>query len=409
MGLAAQLRDQKHCRVCLILNLDNLSSDARQHWDTYQEKSIDRTLAFDPVAPSGSSLLQIDEACDSAIVTHVDRLGIKNIRIIKRIQRDIKNVEKSVGDVSQETLSQIRHSLSLFIWAKLDGGNAPPIDFLKSYNFVGSAPKENGEDEAKWADTLKDYGYLLFNELDEVLLDFVTDGIFDADRVRIFDEKNGKNQQKLIAEQRLQNKWDEFRWSFKSKENLLPELADAAKAYAPWTSPNNLSATIEILRLSNDASLVDSVLSEFRKANGDRPASFWDLRNHSFADSVHDPEVIAMFDEQTGANIDDLDPEVALRHIADKNSWGAEHSRAVQKINVDWLVEKLCEYEGDSLREFISGLLNFRNIANPEIWMTELNGKAVEAFTRIASQNDMNAERVRRLGVPVELQKERES
>ena len=41
--------------------------------------------------------------------------------------------------------------------------------------------------------------------------------------------------------------------------------------------------------------------------------------------------------------------------------------------------------------------------------MTELNGKAVEAFTRIASQNDMNAERVRRLGVPVELQKERES
>ena len=85
LGLVSLLKEQKKCKVVLLLND---GEEGLEDYSKYREKVIDIELKFAPSPEECSSIAYSD---DKAIIPKlkelVTNLGIRNIRILKKIER----------------------------------------------------------------------------------------------------------------------------------------------------------------------------------------------------------------------------------------------------------------------------------------------------------------------------------
>src|SRR5579883_563259 len=94
LGLVSQLKDAKHCKVLMILNEDGLSTTDREEFDKYLEKVIDTSLTFEPTPEESTRLvLNMQSGADLSLQRACISLGISNIRVIKRLQRAVMNIQ----------------------------------------------------------------------------------------------------------------------------------------------------------------------------------------------------------------------------------------------------------------------------------------------------------------------------
>jgi hypothetical protein len=88
LGLISYLREQRNCKVALILNDEQLEGEAKGTFEEQLEKVADVSLVYQPL-PRDSANIVITATDDTS--RHVsDRcitLGITNIRVIKHVQQ----------------------------------------------------------------------------------------------------------------------------------------------------------------------------------------------------------------------------------------------------------------------------------------------------------------------------------
>jgi hypothetical protein len=94
LGLISQLKDQRKCKVALILNADELEERDQEEFEKYGEKVIDVSLEFEP-SPSDSARIAITGTSAGHTLTSANcvALGIANIRIIKKIERLVLQIQ----------------------------------------------------------------------------------------------------------------------------------------------------------------------------------------------------------------------------------------------------------------------------------------------------------------------------
>jgi hypothetical protein len=66
-----------------------------------------------------------------ALRAHCKTLGIRNIRVVKQIERLARRVDELLIECRQTIRDQATHSLTLFGWSKYDRENAPKMEFLR--------------------------------------------------------------------------------------------------------------------------------------------------------------------------------------------------------------------------------------------------------------------------------------
>jgi Cdc6-like AAA superfamily ATPase len=124
-GLISYLREQRGCKVVLLLNQNKLNEDAAsaKEFGDYFEKVIDTKLVFAPTY-SEAVAIAIDERDDVSklIREYCEKLEISNIRVIKKIQRLIDMLDPITRNCGTDTTRQIVHSMVMFGWRKLDAG-----------------------------------------------------------------------------------------------------------------------------------------------------------------------------------------------------------------------------------------------------------------------------------------------
>ena len=87
LGLVSQLKEERHCKVVLLLNSNALEGDDSKAFTTYLEKVVDRSLEFAPTSHESAEIALPDgDDISKQLVAHVVTLGISNIRVIKRIE-----------------------------------------------------------------------------------------------------------------------------------------------------------------------------------------------------------------------------------------------------------------------------------------------------------------------------------
>jgi hypothetical protein len=152
LGLISLLKEQKKCKIVLLLNDGEEGLD---DYRKYREKVIDIELKFSPTSKECVDIAFDGEGYEiNAVKELTQKLDIKNIRVLKKTERIVKNVTPLLNGYDDKLKYNVIHSLVLFSWCfycKSDG--APPLEFVtkSGYSSLGLGKHDDkNELEKSW-------------------------------------------------------------------------------------------------------------------------------------------------------------------------------------------------------------------------------------------------------------------
>ena len=399
MGLISYLRERRKCKIVLILNEDELDQAERGDFEKYQEKVIDVSLLFAP-NEEDSVKIALGEARVGVLATLGEfciSLGVSNIRIIKKIERLVLQVEPLLSGMQEAVLRQAVQTLTLFGWAHYSK-QAGLIDY--SLNkltdpLMGLGGEDKlTEDERKWQGILDAYGFTSVDHLDLALLEGIRAGFFDEERlVRRAQELDQQNKA-LSSQKDIEAAWRRYRDSFDADDKLVVQgLLDACRKNIDHLSVGGLNSAMRVLKALGQADDAKALLDEFMaKRQEDR--AFFDLDAHPFPEELDDPDLRAAFAERLGTLIEKRDPaEILIRIDADK-SWSIDDIKTLCTLGAEDFYGIFKKLKAIDLRRAVRASLSLgRNNPNDKDHAS-ITANATEGLKRIAAELNVNKLRV---------------
>ena len=409
LGLISFLKEERSCKVVLLLNDEALEVPDREKFDKYLEKVIDVSLAF---APSSSECVDIALPNRDAVSIRVSelciKLGIKNIRVIRKIESAIRSIKLILEEFDEEVFTQAASSLALFGWSHFQPEEAPTLEFLttkKAKDVYGLQYNLNNQEnidpkEAAWNALLQAYGYVWTDEFDLVLIDGTKNGYFDPEIVKIHAKVLHDGAVATKADGSFQKAWDIYHDSFAdNQEQVLDTVHASFMKNFKYISPMNLNGTVSLFKelgRNNQASKMIKHYIEHR----DEERKFFNLEEYPFSSSVTDQEVIEAFRAKCASMEDKRDIPKLLQGL--KDNWTEESLLTLSAASVDEFYKSFKEATGNDLSKRIASALQFDNVANASDTMKEISKRAKQALRRIASESPINARRVAKYGIKLE-------
>jgi hypothetical protein len=406
LGLVSALKEQKKCKVALILNDEALEGDKSEYLK-YYEKVVDASLKFEP-SPKECAQIALPGNTQTERLLSEDcmMLGISNIRLIKRIERSVRGVEPMLIEFDEGVLRQAVHSLALLGWSIYAPAIAPSLEYLKKMG--GLVPlglhkdKTLPEEEVAWNALLGAYGFSGMDEFDLVLLEGIKNGFFDPRSL----EKRAAALDNQIRAAKLDNSfseaWGLYHDSFDgNQEEVLDAMYQAALKGARRISPPTLSGTVSLFKELGRPEQAAEIIEHYVESQGEDRKVF-DLQNYPFAGDVKDPDVIKAFKNEFAAFKSDKDPGTILLSMANTNSWGPEDVTALSELPVEDYYNMFKNVSGPDLRKIISACLQFDRFVSATPEMMEIPKRARDALRRIGKESKINARRVRTYGVEID-------
>lgn len=404
LGLVSHLKEQKKCKVVLILNDEKLQGET-ENFRTYFEKVVDVSLHFEPT-PEESARIALTESdkVSEWIAGCCMNLGIANIRIIKKIERAVRMVQPSLTEFDEAIWTQAVQSLVLLAWCVYEPGNAPPIDYVRAFNLymlsIGEDPV--GEEEAGWNNTLMSYKFTSMSELDNVLLDGIRDGYFDIDTLKKHAADLDQEIKAGKAGDSFREAWEKFHGSFDdNQEEVLDAIVASLKENINVISAPDLDATVWLLnglgRPDEAAEVID-----FYVAQKDGTRDQFDLERLPFGSEVKDPDVRAAFAKKLDSFKEERDPVGILQSIANKHGWSQDDIDVLSRLDSNVFYNIFKSHSCEEMQRFILTCLEFGKMGDQGWQYKVIVTRTTEALERIGRESPMNAFRVKRYGVRID-------
>ena len=94
LGLISFLREQRRCKVALLLNAEQ-HGDQKKEFEDLLEKVIETKVVLAPTAAECATIaVPAEDSSSVAFRTHCETLGIRNIRVIKQIERLVRRIDE---------------------------------------------------------------------------------------------------------------------------------------------------------------------------------------------------------------------------------------------------------------------------------------------------------------------------
>ncbi|MGO4621310.1 hypothetical protein AB4Z34_29290 [Ensifer sp. 2YAB10] len=137
LGLVSFLKEERKCKVVLLLNDKELSD--KVEFDKQLEKVADVTLAFD-LSPEEAVRIALsqDDPVAELLRPQIVRLGITNIRVIKKIERLANRLVGLLHGFDKVTIEQALATVALAGWSVHQPNVAPTLDFIRKFNLISS-------------------------------------------------------------------------------------------------------------------------------------------------------------------------------------------------------------------------------------------------------------------------------
>jgi uncharacterized protein YaaR (DUF327 family) len=406
MGLVSTLKEQKGCKIALIWNDDDDDKE-QEDFRRYHEKVVDVSLRFEP---SSAESVRIALAQGTKAVRMLGEdciaLGIKNIRLIKRIERSVRDIEQGLSEFDEQVLKQAVHTLTLLGWSIYEPGRAPSLDFLQRKRGRGHfGVKTNepvSETEAAWNALLDAYGFARVDDLDLALLDGIRNGFFDFAAVKKCATDLNRQLTAAKRDNSFFNAWELYHDSFENnQEDVLNALQDSFFRSAQTINPTNLNHTVALFKELGRPEQAAKMINHYVEAHGaDR--AFFDLQNYHFAGDVTDTDIIKAFNDKLASFRQEINPKVVLLRIAKSDSWNPEDINLLSRLPPDQYYGIFKSSRGDELRKIVKVCLQFGAFGNATSDYKEISNRAKIALRRIGQESPINARRVRAYGIDVE-------
>ena len=407
-GLVSYLREQRGCKVVLLLNQTQLDEFGQKEFGDFFEKVIDTQLVFAPLAAEAVAIA-IDQNDDVSklIRDGCEKLDISNIRVIKKIERLIRMLNEPVlSKCDPDIVRQIVHSMVMFGWRKLDvGARPPPISYLQEGEFARYMAdrhenEEGGQDDAerqRWDVILAGYGWGSMGGLDGALLNFVETSILDANDIieKAQAVEVGLNQRKQMTA--FEEYWRPFHDSLNDNEDEVCEsIIDGIKNNFPAVSRSNLDAAVSILNELGRTKNADALI-DFAKYNGSD--EFW-TSDDPFHRAVKDDRIRRLVDGRRKETQPVFNFEADLLSAA--QHMNGEKLAQLAAASVEQYQHLFEGSTGKSLYANVYAALEYRKISNASDDMRKIVAKAEEALRQIGRKSKLNEIRVRKYDVSLD-------
>ena len=398
LGLISDLRDQKHCKVVLILNDDALEGTDRTDFELYNEKVIDRSLVFEPEAVDSVRIAVTgDHPSQVALREALIALDIANIRIIKKIEQLVAHVAPMLQTFDLVVLRGAVRSLTLLGWSA-NSREAPTIDFLRTQRSKHVFGHGNGEATSdavrEWNALLDAYGFTTLDEFDLELLKGIQRGFFDERALVAWAGKRAEKNKAAQMTGSFDQAWRLYTDSFLDNEaEIAKEISNAVRKTAQFVSPLNLNAAVKLLKdLNRPVEAADMLRNYMGQRKDDR--GFFDLSIYPFAADITDPEVKAAFDERYRSFQDNRTPADALINIAKTKTCTAGDISQLSKLSADDFRTLFKAQNGPDRTRVIHTAIRLNTISGAGDQADAIATAAKEALKAIAQESPLNKRRV---------------
>jgi len=405
LGLVSLLKEQKKCQVVILLN-DGV--DELEDYEKYREKVIDIELAFEPNPEECASIAYSENTPNYPKLRElITSLGIRNIRVLKKIERLVNLSLPLAEGFEPEISDQILHSIVLFTWSYFcskSNDEIPPLEFItsKGYALLGIGDEEVSEQDKKWQTTLQSYNYQLTDELDLILAEAVKTGYFVEED---FKEKASAKNQQIIAsksEGSFSNAWRLYHDTFNDNgEEVINGLYESFKENCQYITPTNLNGTVSLFRELGEEGKASEIIGIYIEKRKEETELFNMKENNLFGD-IRDQEVIDRFNETYSQSVTTETAKQVLERIEGKNGWNQSDEVVLANTSVDDYYNLFKTETGRHLSSFVTTCLKFGQFGNASDKQRDIANRATEALRRIASESEINKRRVKKFGVSIE-------
>ena len=366
LGLVSLLKEQRNCKIVILVNDGEFGID---DYVKYREKVIDVEIEFAPTS-SDSASIAFDSNWSAFETTSEcsKKLNIKNIRLLKKIERLVTEAEKYWLGKEPEIRQQFISSLSLFAFSHYEQSfdkSAPPLDFiLKSgYEALGLGLEKNASDEKKkWRSYLFDYGYQHTDELDLKIADAVIKGYFDEEEINKLVKNQNTNILANKSTSSFTSAWKLFHDTFaNNEEELVQAFLKSLTINAKNIAPNNLNGTVSLFRELGRNYEATRVIDEYIVART-QELEIFDLSNsHFFGDKIN-LEIVDKFNKQFLQNEKKETAKEVLIRISGQNGWNQKDESILANTTVDEYYSLFTSETGDHLHRIIKRCLEFGSL-----------------------------------------------
>jgi hypothetical protein len=223
-GLISVLKEQRNCKVVLILNDESIKDENKEVYDQYREKVIDIELHFNPETDDLVPLV-FDKKYPlyEKISECVKALAEKNVRTLQKIRRYVDIINPELKDLPSRYKNSIINSIVLFTvlhfskpekWPTLDEVLEADTEKFVLVHWVDDEEKAKiHKVDLKWIQNLSilktNYEWNGSDETDQVLGRFVKQGYLNANDLKAVLKKtvlDAKREEAKEAVQKLHHK-----------------------------------------------------------------------------------------------------------------------------------------------------------------------------------------------------------
>lgn len=400
LGLVSFLKEQRNCRVALLLNDEAMPGDAQNDFLRLLEKVIDVSITFEPTASEAVAIaIESDEPIYIELRRHAESLGITNIRVIKKIERLVRRLDELLGDYDDGVRNHAVAACTLGGWAVLEPDAAPTLEFLQDYNSLLAAmrPKEDAPDEfAEWRDRLEAMPWTHTDDFDRVIFDGVKVGYFDVDRLQGAAKKLDNELKRNGRDNSFSEAWGRYHGSLIiDDDNILDDLLKGALENLQHIEASNINSMIVLLRECGRNEQADELAIQYVAAMPNTMQSY-QIENHIFLNDVLVDPALRQALEGAYAKFEDCrDPQEVLVEIGRNQGWNDQDERLLASLSADDFEALIERTQGKELRHVVQMALRLAaHHADKEALQAPLH----EALARIAAKSPLRARRLKAWG-----------
>jgi hypothetical protein len=326
LGLASMLKEQRDCKVVLLLNDEKLDEADKEELQRQLEKVVDVSLVFEPF-PEEAVAIAFAKGTDvnKKLRERITKLEITNIRVIKKIERLAERLFELLSPFRDEIGENGIHAVVLGGWSVLQPDNAPPVSFLKQYNSLLSAMRakegEKPANEQAWEAAIERYGWSRTDELDLAVFEGTVVGCFDEKKISEVAEKTQAEFNNNKENSVFSKAWKRYHQSFVVDDNeVLDGLYEGAKQSMPSISLLNLNATNKLLREFGRDEQADELVGLYVAQPNLNP-DWLDEDLIMWGNEEVDPGLSEAFSTLKANMVDDRDPKDVLVAMVTNRSW----------------------------------------------------------------------------------------
>lgn len=398
LGLISYFKEEKQCKVAILLNDEMLVEDDKRAFASYLEKVVDVNLLFAPTAKESAAIaIRGTDTTSERVRENCVALGIENVRVISKILRLVRLIEPMLKDYEPRVFEGVVDSLVLFGWSHHEPKIAPSLDFLYKYGRIGwddKLEKTFTEQETGWRNMIDPYPFHHIDEFDQELIKGVSSGYFEPDAVTRHSAELHSSIKASKAMAEWQEAWDHWRYSFRSTtDEVIAYMAATFERHIQFMTNDHLNSLYDLCKRMKRDDKAQELLDFFMKANENNREAFNAFHAHYHGENFHADLKAALAKSYDGTKAKRGLEELLIKF---SEGWDSDVIAELDQYSSEDMEKVFMAYEGDELKQRIMGISDLRRIGSADPARPLLIQKFNDAMRRIGKTSDINAERVER-------------